>query len=61
MKIKVFFNTPDAVDEALAKDYMSEEDNQEAKNFIKKFVKYDECVTIEFDTEANTATVLPVK
>lgn len=29
--------------------------------FAKQWVKYDECITVEFDTEAKTATVMKVK
>jgi len=34
---------------------------QELKEQLRKFVEYDEYVRIEFDTEAGTATVLPLK
>ncbi len=32
-----------------------------ARKVIGKFVKYGEYVTVEFDTEAGTATVIPVR
>ncbi len=31
----------------------------QAVRAISKWVKYGECVTVEFDTEAGTATVIP--
>lgn len=34
---------------------------QDEKEKLSKFIQFDELVTIEFDTEAGTATVLPVK
>jgi hypothetical protein len=32
-------------------------DRQEIRNFSKQFVRYDEYITIDFDTETGTATV----
>jgi hypothetical protein len=41
------------------------ERNTKATEAIKacgeRFIKYGECISIEFDTDANTATVLPVR
>jgi hypothetical protein len=34
---------------------------QDFKEQLRKFVEYDEYVTIEFDTETKTATVVPVR
>lgn len=67
MKITVHFKTPDAVHYAIQDhvdscgldedgDYSELIGNLEQK--ISKFVDYGECVSIEFDTEAGTATVL---
>jgi hypothetical protein len=34
---------------------------QELKDFAKKWVRYDEYVTVEFDTDAKTCTVMEAK
>lgn len=59
MKFIVFFKTPDAVDYAV--EDLSEEEQDIAKQFARKFVEYGENLQVEFDTEKGTATVLPVK
>jgi len=59
MKIQLTFKTPDVVDDTLV-DLTSEEVAL-AKKVISKFVKYDEYVTIEIDTETQTAEVLEVE
>jgi hypothetical protein len=73
MKVRVTFKTPDAVDRALedaAPDGYCDPSVAEtpevegmaaAKELIGKFVKWGELVTIEFDTAAGTATVVPVR
>jgi uncharacterized protein YerC len=58
MKVRVTFKTPGVLDDVVSNQ--SEEAIDEALEFVKKYVKYEEYVTIEFDTEAKTATVLPV-
>jgi hypothetical protein len=45
-------------------DRLSEIANNEAAAIIgvaSKFIQYDECITIEFDTEAGTATVVQIR
>jgi hypothetical protein len=59
MKIQLTFKTPDVVDYAL--EDLSEDDKEIAKEVIKKFVTYDEYITVEVDTELETCDVLPVK
>ena len=75
MKFKVTLKDPDGffdgVQDAVTQQLLIldlPEDEREALHdvkqekimeFIDKWVKYSEYVTIEFDTEANTATVLP--
>jgi hypothetical protein len=76
MKIQITFKTPDAVeravDEAIAWERPADiaDDDWEDKKFylkdnindeLQKFIKYGELVTIEIDTEAKTAIVIPVK
>jgi hypothetical protein len=39
----------------------AEDNKNEISSFSKKFVEYGECITIEFDSDLGTATVLPVK
>lgn len=57
MKFTVTFKTPDATHYAM--ENIPEDQQDEAEALLKKFVKYDEYVNIEFDTEAGTATVKP--
>ncbi len=66
MIFRVTFKTPDAVEYAI-KDIISDIDSDEgeeqfaeAKEATEKWVKYGELVTVEFNTEAGTATVIPV-
>lgn len=59
MKFHITFKTPDAVDYAV--DEHGQEFKEEIKETAQKFVRYGELVTIEFDTETQTATVLPVR
>lgn len=60
MKFTLTFKTPDVTDEIneLDADY---DDILSAKDLADKFVQYDEYVTIQFDTETQTAVVLPVE
>lgn len=69
MKFKVTFKTPDVVDDAI--DQMGQDllergcsrediegDLWEADKTLQKFIRYNEIVEIEFDTEQRTATVV---
>lgn len=56
MKIRIQFKTPDATHYAL--EDVPEEMKSEAEDLINRFVRYDEYLTVEFDTEANTAIVV---
>jgi hypothetical protein len=59
MKFHLTFKTPDVLDQ-LTHDH--ETDAQEkARMFALKFLKYEEYLTVEFDTDEKTATVLEVK
>lgn len=58
-KIKVTFKTPDAVEDAV-KNFNGDWGVEIDTSVFDKFVKYNEYVTIEFDTETQTATVLEV-
>lgn len=77
MKFKVMLKDPDAFFEAVTdvidvslKGTTFSEDEFEAlaeiwrekiSESISKWVKFSECITIEFDTTAGTATVVPIK
>ncbi len=56
MKIQITFKSPGALDCATAN--LSKDEKDEAAEVIEKFIKYDEYITIEFDTETKTARVL---
>ncbi len=60
MKFRVTFKTPDALDYALD-DFPYDESREEAKEVAKQFIEYGEYITVEFDTEAKTATVVPLR
>jgi hypothetical protein len=55
MKIRLTFKTPDVL------EHLSDEDNEQCRAVIGKFIKYEEYVTIELDSENGSATVVPVK
>ena len=73
MKFQVTFKTPDAVTDAVKRyaqqntpEHLSDAEQDEylanamdaALTCVLKWVRYAEVVTIEFDTEADTATVV---
>jgi hypothetical protein len=58
MKLKVLFKTPDVVDYAL--EDLNGDDYNKAKELMKRYIKYGELITIEFDTEEHTAKVVEV-
>jgi hypothetical protein len=64
MKISLTFKSPDVIDSALQDHFGDGELTDEQQNnkdaaitFIKRYVKYDEYVTIEFDFEKETVVV----
>ncbi len=59
MKIQIMFKTPDAVDYAI--EGLTDEEKEEVREVIKKFVQYGECCRIEIDTSNDTAHVIPVR
>lgn len=76
MKIRITFKTPDAVDEAIEEAVGNTlpvgipEDEQKAiadlrvekvKAASRKWFEWGECATVEWDTDANTCTVVPCK
>lgn len=60
MKIRVTFKTPDAVGDELANEAIPAKDKAAFRAMVKKFVEYEECVTIVFDTETRQVTVEPI-
>ena len=68
MKISLTFKTPDVVAntvhykyrEEFADDYAYEDKVCEVQEALAPWVMFGECVTIDFDTEAGTATVRKV-
>ena len=58
---RIHFKTPDAVYYAISDMRADSGDIETAKEVIEKFVQYGECVTIEFDSEKQTAIVIPVR
>lgn len=54
MKVQLTFKTPDVADQ------LSKEEMQEFGTLIRKFVKYNEYVTIEFDSETQTVSVVDI-
>jgi len=59
MKVRLTFKTPDVVDDAIEQDGL-EDYEVEIHKACDKWVRYGEYLTVEVDTEAGTATVLPV-
>lgn len=66
MKFQLTFKTPDVLNQLSEIDFQldlsPEYDSQvkECKKFVSEYLLYNEYITIEFDTEAKTATVLRV-
>ncbi len=76
MKFTITFKTPDAISEAIdtfleerpwCHSYCPEhcdnpdEVSREMRSVAEEYVKYGEYLTVEFDTEAKTATVIRQK
>ncbi len=56
MKFQITFKDPDGFYESI-KD-LPEDQREEAEQFAAEYTRYSEYLTVEFDTEAGTATVL---
>lgn len=70
MKFIITFKTPDALDKSIVDSIPEAQDlDQESQEELwykvqttaEKFIEYKEYVSIEFDTDKGTATVLPLK
>lgn len=63
MKIRLYFKTPDVLYNAfneLSGETTTHEELERIRIGIQKFVRNEECITVEYDTVKQTATVLPV-
>jgi len=65
MVIRVVFKTPDVVDMAIQEAIGSGTDEltemrEQIEEALSKFVRWGEQITVEFDIEAGTATVVPL-
>ena len=72
MKLQVMFKSPDAVHNSLQDAGFSTkcgvvdsgdpdaECYESIEQVLRQWIKWGECITVEFDTEAGTATVVPV-
>ena len=56
MILRVTFKTPDVAQYALD-EITDENELQKAKEVLEKYVRFDELITVLFDTESQTATV----
>jgi hypothetical protein len=77
MKLKVNFKTPDALSHAIMRELFYDVEDiselttdgaealqdhmKDTMKELEKWVEFGECVTIEFDTDKGTATVVPRK
>lgn len=61
MKILITFKDPDGVSNAILEKRAEDSslDAEYISNKLSEWIKWDEYITVEFDTEANTATVIP--
>jgi len=53
MKFSLSFKTPDVTDQIEG----SEDEIESAREFLERWLEYNEYVTIDFDTKKGTATV----
>ena len=67
MKFRVTFKDPDGVTDALCdaglvdrSGYTDEDQGELVSERLEKFIRYGEYITIEFDIDSGTATVIPV-
>lgn len=65
MKFRITLRDPDGISDAIyavrrSQDIREDVDLEEARLFIRKWVKHSEYLTVEIDTEASTCIVLPV-
>lgn len=56
MKVMLTFKTPDVIHEAC--EDLTEEEEEEVEEICKRWIKYEEYISVVVDTEAKTCTVL---
>ena len=56
MKVRLDFKTPD-----VACEQLSSSELEASQDVLDKYLKYGECIAIEFDTETLQAYVIPAK
>lgn len=61
MKFYVTFKNPDALDDSFESMDLSDDEKYEIREKLEKWISYQELITIEFDLENDTATVVKVK
>ena len=64
MKLRLTFKDPDHQVQGLGYDGIWDDvtdiGKRKAEKLLKKYVEWDEYITVEFDTDAGTATVVEV-
>jgi hypothetical protein len=58
MKIKLHFKTPDALHYAM--EDLTSEEKDAMEELASRWIQYQECVTVEIDTEKETCVVVEV-
>ena len=58
MKTIVSFKTPDAT--YYATEGMTQEEKDKFQSVFDKYIEYDECIDVEFDTVTGEARVIPI-
>lgn len=59
MKVKLTFKSPDVLEQVM--NELDEDQQDELKEVADKFIKHEEYITVEIDTDTKTCTVVPVK
>ena len=57
MKIRLDFKTPDVLEYAL-EDVSDDNLKEDIKDICKQWIEYSECISIEIDTDKETARVV---
>lgn len=60
MLFKVTFKTPDVVDSIIEDLGLEANKERELRNLTDKYIKYDEYITVEFNTDNGTVRVVPL-
>lgn len=56
MKFSLTFKTPDVLDQ-LSEQFEENVDEEDARDFAKNYLEYEEYITVSFDTVFNSAKV----